>query len=219
MPVITDFSFDFHYGSHHELVDSHLLSKYLSSFKHLNLPLDRISWAFVADLYFLERFQHVDPMDILREIIGLEGGPYNSTTKQETQFSYPPLVGLWHKHFFSPRFIPKNIQIHLGKNGIKDIITNTVPLGGILSREAITEIANQIVTGSIQERSSKKRMTGEWIVFAKYSDSNFYLKIETHDNIDSVIYNNIAIACSPQFPFLLDLMSIPSDHIAHSLVP
>jgi hypothetical protein len=45
---------------------------------------------------------------VLREIDGLEGLRPATTTKI-VQFKHAPLASLWHKHFFRPRHMPRNI--------------------------------------------------------------------------------------------------------------
>src|SRR5690554_5893064 len=95
------FNVDFN-GTHHQVTEEHLRNT--EQFYGLKaLAAGRYSWLFVLDMYLLEHFQGVDPFPIVDEIRHLENPRFPSRTKPAAEFKYPPLKGLWHKHYFSAR--------------------------------------------------------------------------------------------------------------------
>lgn len=165
----------------------------------------RFSWQFAMDLFALLEVEGIDPAYIVTEIRHLEEGT-QSRTKPEEEFKHPPLRGLWHKHFFSARFLPANIAIEHGKKGVakilasKNLSVQTEEDARLLS----IEIAREIVTGAFEQRSERQALTGEWIVFAKHDGQNYYLRACKHSDPsnDQKLYNEIEQACFRQFPFL-----------------
>jgi len=43
-------------------------------------------------------------------------------------------------------------------------------------------LVHQLVLGGLDERAAARRMTGDWIIFAKHEGRNFYLDLGTHDD-------------------------------------
>ncbi|KOO16958.1 hypothetical protein AKJ18_02455 [Vibrio xuii] len=69
------------------------------------------------------------------------------------------------------------------------------------------EIANQVVTGTLDKRKAKNKITEEWVVYAKYNDELYYLCLARHDDADQFIRNRIERHCVKEFPFLSSLLS------------
>ncbi len=61
----------------------------------------------------------VEPAEIVEAIKELEIDGNHNLIKPATQFRHLPLKGLWHKHYFSARFMAQNLQLHHGKMGLK----------------------------------------------------------------------------------------------------
>lgn len=145
--------------------------------------------------------------EILIEIAALEGQG-SSYTKPEKQFRHLPLKGLWHKHFLFGEFIAENIRNHLltrtGGTEKLEHIVNQVLSSQKSQKEMTRDLARQIVEGSYEERANNQKITGEWIVFAKYNKQNYYLTLAAHGEKDEVIYQRVFQDCASKFPFLFD---------------
>ena len=48
-------------------------------------------------------------------------------------------------------------------------------------------------------------MTGEWIIFAKYNEKNYYLSLGDHTSDDMILRKMIDEWCIEEFPFILDI--------------
>lgn len=72
----------------------------------------------------------------------------------------------------------------------------------IITAELINELSHEIVAGTFEKREAQGKLTGEWIVFTKYSGQNYYLCLSAHNAGDQVIYDQIKSVCFHQFPFL-----------------
>jgi hypothetical protein len=58
------------------------------------------------------------------------------------------------------------------------------------------------------DRARAQDLTGEWIVFAKHEDKNYYLCLAVHDEGDDHIFARIRDGCVSEFPFLSDLLNL-----------
>lgn len=169
----------------------------------------RVSELFYLDLYIYATECFVNPMMIAEEVINLENGDGTTNTKLASEFKNMPLKGLWHKHFFCQQFIAKNIQIGLGKNGKGNIIRDVMEKSGNSHFEPsdISEIAKRVVYGTLNKRTEGNSLTGEWILFSKHENKNYYLCLSTHNSGDEYISSRIQNHCANQFPFLVSLMA------------
>jgi hypothetical protein len=136
----------------------------------------------------------------------LEGARPSLQTKPASVFTGKHLGGLWHKHFMPalPSVMANNILNHLGKNGAEKIVKEVCDpaRNPTITREMIEELSHRIVFDSMEERGSRDKLTGEWIVFAREDDGNYYLGVWSHSAGDESIAGSIKSACVPQFPFL-----------------
>lgn len=118
------------------------------------------------DLYIFDQEYGIDPNDVLREIKNLELGETDPQTKPASQFLHEPLKGLWHKHFFTAHFVPHIISNAL-KGGVLEKLVNEA-LDSKKSSANTREMFGKFVHGTIEDRANYNKLTGEWIVFAKY---------------------------------------------------
>jgi hypothetical protein len=185
----------------------------LADFKALLMFNDdlksRVSELFYLDLYIYATEFCVNPMMIAEEVINLENGDGTTNTKLASEFRRMPLKGLWHKHFFCQHFIAPNIQIELGKNGMDKIISDVMEKSGNSDFEPsdISEIAKRVTYDTLNKRTERNSLTGEWILFSKHEDKNYYLCLSTHNSGDEYISSRIQSLCANQFPFLVSLMA------------
>jgi hypothetical protein len=178
----------------------------LAKFRDLHLaPCElssRISELLWLDI-FLFNLQGVDPEFVLLAIKNLENGTNHSGTKPEESFKGKLLKGLWHKHFFDARFMAKNIQIGLGGREIprfKKALTEKW-LGKKMTPEVAVELRDVFLSG-FTHRAVNAKLTGEWIVYLKRGEKNYYLCCTIHDAGDQAIYDRITEHCPRDFPEL-----------------
>lgn len=169
-----------------------------------------MSWFFLADLYFFDNHKGINPLAVLDEIYILEGLATEPTgTKEESQYKGDHLKGLWHKHYMSARFIAQNIQHTLGREGggrlteiIKKNVTELDFFDETAMYAAAERMSKEIVSDSFRMRKNNNKLTGEWIIFAKYDGENYYLCMSYHGEGDQRIANRIRTGCIPQFDFI-----------------
>jgi hypothetical protein len=113
------------------LITQSTLESYATNF--LKVPIDvknKMSWLFLADLYFCHNDKGINPYAVLDEIYILEGLTTMPTgTKKRSPFKGKVLQGLWHQHYKSGCFMAKNIVNTFGKEGnerLTKIITRHV---------------------------------------------------------------------------------------------
>lgn len=70
-------------------------------------------------------------------------------------------------------------------------------------------LIHEFVIGGYRERSESRRLTGQWIVFARPDDVNIYLTLGTHGD-DAAILQRV-LGCANEFPELdLDERRVPA---------
>ncbi|MBS7540386.1 hypothetical protein [Ancylobacter lacus] len=167
--------------------------------------LNRMSTLIWVDIFAMNATYGIDPFKILMEIDGLEGLASGSRTKKPSQFKFPPLKGLWHKHFFDSRFIAKNITSALGEKRLKDIVDIWIKENKdkTITQEIVAKLAHEVTHGVFDRRSAEGRLTGEWIIYAENEGRNFYLTCKPHSSDDRIIFEEISYHCAQDFPDLL----------------
>ncbi len=168
----------------------------------------RYSRAFLADLYCHEKIYGICPEEVLDAIKEEESGTIIQGIKKSTKFRKKPLKGLWHKHYYSARFIGHNLSNEMANGKLEKIVNDVFNphMGKPATKEMFEDMAKRIVMGSLDERRDNEKMTGEWMVFAKHQDDNYYLCMATHDNGDDAIRNKIDLICLKEFIFLGDIL-------------
>ena len=201
-------TFNVRVGSEAKAITSKELEKVADAF-FLNLHAEgRYSQLLVLDMLMYERVHGIDPFEIADEIRGLERSECSTRTKPATRFSRKPLEGLWHKHFFSARFMAHNIVNHLGGGKLERLVNEIFDpdKSPVVTEEMINELAYRVSVESFEQRAGKGKLTGEWIVFAKYEGQNYYLCLATHHASDQSIHDKIKAVCWREFPVLAGLM-------------
>jgi hypothetical protein len=169
------------------------------------LLASRISRAFWLDIIAINSRYGIEFLSMLQPVLDLENGTNNSRTKPATQFNKEPLKGLWHKHFFSARFLAGNISAGLGKKGMRKIVLDVVgePDGTkVFTWAHLAEISARIVNQPLTQRAASGTRTGEWVIFLRRPEGNFYLSIAAHRMRDQGIFDRIEQECSIDFPDL-----------------
>ena len=173
------------------------LSTFADDFGFKNSYKNRVSELLILDLFVYATEFGVSPYDVVEEIENLENGDGTTQTKLATEFTRPPLAGLWHKHYFSAHFLVPNIQNALKGGKLDDLINEVMdPLkSSIITKEMISEFAHRVTNEPVEERANSNKLTGEWIVFAKEAGKNYYLCLNTHNSGDQQIVDRIRENC------------------------
>jgi hypothetical protein len=167
---------------------------------------DRVSLGFAVALDRLGK-QFGEDYDVSREIDALEGLSPHSSTKRPTQFKRPPLRPFWHKHFSTSRHLMRNVGLRWGleKSGNCDFsaaIERVTREYGDQPDLWQKRLPYQIVLGGLHDRTTARRMTGDWIIFARHEGRNFYLGLGTHEESRDAIYQRLRDESECEFPFL-----------------
>lgn len=139
---------------------------------------------------------------ILDEIGNLEGAPgaKPTNTKLAAPFEKPPLAGLWHKHYFQPQFMVRNILNHWTPKRLRTRSNEILKDVRVPAEKKAEYLTHVMVTDGYFERSQVGDLTGEWIVFARQDDMNYYLTLGVHG--DDVAIQRRVMACCGEFPEL-----------------
>ncbi|MFL9810005.1 hypothetical protein EQ845_31360 [Pseudomonas putida] len=184
----------------------------------LNAPFaDRLSTILAAKLAFLEPYCS-ESFHILDELLYMEGLARPTQTKDATPFKRPPLVGFWHKHYFSARHMPTNMMVRWGmeqrreqrENGLGNKDLDRLMQDyldryeGQLGEVWLGEFIQQICVGAFEERAQSRRLTGDWIVFAMHEGQRYYLDVVPHSaSQDSEgLFQHLKQNTGIEFPFL-----------------
>lgn len=178
------------------------------SLAFFSLDLTRISTVFLAQAYSSEVNRVFDTFDLTHPIKALEGVEHQDSTGNADQFKYPPLTGLYKKHFSSARFLPTNLLNFIrSKDGIAHFNKVYDEAGAISGSEYIDEtftkyLAHHMTIDPIEIKNQSKTMSGEWVVFHKHNDQNYYLTIASHKESNDEIYKRVSLACEiDKLPF------------------
>lgn len=145
---------------------------------------------------------------VFDEIAGLEGHPIArpSLTKPPSRFARPPLEGLWHKHYHQAPFIPTNVVNHWRANSFVDHLKKATSKIPVPDDKLTGFMLHEFVISGYRDRSQARRLTGEWIIYARRDERNTYLTLGTHGD-DHAIYEKVQ-ACAKEFADL-DLTRLP----------
>ena len=157
----------------------------------------------------------LNPAKVVHEINALDGIGNPSQLKPPIQFKYPPLKGLWHKHYLEDGLsaMAINIQKGLKKYGLplfKQRIREAQEAGEecYVSMEDVKSLADDAVHGNWMRLANDEALTGEWIIYAQHDGENYYLCLGTHEkNQHEDLRKQIDAVCCQEFPFLTTLLA------------
>lgn len=171
---------------------------------------ERISLGFAARLLWVRDTLKEDHL-VLDELDYLEGLRAAGETKEEEQFEHPPLYPFWHKHWSAPRHIARNVGIRwaLDKTGNRDL---TKTMGRIAKDHGDDPdrwqpaLVYELVIDGYFSRRAARRITGDWIVFARHGGKNYYLDLATHDEgkDPAALYLKLRRGSQAEFPLLFE---------------
>jgi hypothetical protein len=175
-----------------------------------NVDMTRISQFLLIQLASISKHRTYNSFsitDVIQELEGIGRG----CKQRVDQFKHLPLKGFWKAHFFDARFIPRNLMNHWGLG-----IENSPKFNALCATIAAEEekfpskggwqarLAYAMTIGAYEERASKHGLTGEWLIFSKHNDQNYYLCISRHTSKeeDQHVYNSLQTICEREYPFL-----------------
>jgi hypothetical protein len=174
----------------------------------------RISILFWTKLYIFEKTRTIDIWPIIGEIKNLESAHGKSSaewakislTKKPSKFKHKPLRGLWHKHYFSARSLTRNIINSLeNENGIGSIRINRVfadHIGKDIDSTLAGLLAHEATIGVFEDKLRSRGLTGEWIVYSRSLEKNYYLTCTFHDSDHWNDLFEVREICAQEFPHL-----------------
>ncbi|MFM0687301.1 hypothetical protein PQQ77_15075 [Paraburkholderia strydomiana] len=146
--------------------------------------------------------------DVIQQLEGR--GPNRSSTAKPRPFKHEPLRGLWKVHFFDPRFLMHNISNQWGLSG-----SESDKFDKLCAQVAAEEnqnpsaagwqgrLAHELVIEGYQDRATKRKLTGEWLIFGVQEQKNFYLALCAHSDSaeqDSAMHDALLNLCGDEFP-------------------
>lgn len=146
--------------------------------------------------------------DLIQHLEGIN--PDRSSTAKPRQFKGDELRGLWKVHFFDSRFLARNILNEWGMFSSK-----SDKFEKLCARVAAEEekapsrsgwqgrLAHEFVTSGYMQRTAKRKLTGEWLIFGVYEQKNVYLALCAHSDSqeqDTQIYDALVKLCGNEFP-------------------
>lgn len=174
----------------------------------LHLEHAEISKLLLWQLYHFHSNRILSIYYILDEIRYLERITKTTKTKKEDKLKGQYLRGLWHKHFYSDRFFYRNIinylEMEKKTNSKLDKMIDEVfqsSESDYIADEIINLLAFRLTDEPFRNKILRGICTGEWIVFAKSNNRNYYLVLGQH-NDDENIYKLIKRYCLVEYPDL-----------------
>ena len=170
----------------------------------------RMSELLWLDMYVYDAEFGISPHDVLDAIHSLERGEQPNGVKAATPFSRPPLKGLWHKHFFSARFLVNNIVLGFGRDGLEKLVNEVMDPGksSVVTEEMIKELTHRATHEPLEKRASHQKLTGEWVIYFPHDGKNYYLCCNAHGAGDQFIYDRIMEHCTREFPALPEWLAL-----------
>jgi hypothetical protein len=157
---------------------------------------------------FASQLEHVvmlglaNPFSLLDEVRALEGlGP--TRTKEPAPFKGDVLRGIMHKHFFSARHIAHNLR---------NVWADPDKLQRVLNRELASpgenhdpweragRVAKRLTVTAFEHKEKGQALTGDWIVYRRHHDRNYYLCLAVHGEPDAMIFERFVDAAAREFP-------------------
>lgn len=184
-----------------------------NEFAFYRLPRERISDLLLSQIFICEKLRIHNIFYITDEIKYLEGITGVTRTTKETPFKGDFLKGLWKKHFYSDRFLPRNLANFLSSKAggkafdscIREVVQDNQ--GDFIEEKTLWKIADFASWGAYKIKAShagerKGALTGEWLIYGKHDSFNYYLCIARHNAGDENIRREIENICMDEFPFL-----------------
>ncbi|AFC86373.1 hypothetical protein Fraau_1986 [Frateuria aurantia DSM 6220] len=174
---------------------------------------ERYSLLLLLGLYGAKESGKQNPFKIIQEIKALEDPQIASNLKPATQFKHPPLKGLWHKHYLQDGIASMALNLRKGMDRYKlpwveQRIAEAKAANEkrFFSMEDAAHIARDAVSDNWKRLTRDSVLTGEWLIYARYQNANYYLCLGKHQNDDAELRRQIDAICLHEFPFLSQIL-------------
>lgn len=201
-----------------ELLDSlHITEEEAVFFRDSNpgfcgFDTSRVSRLLIAQLASVSKHRIFNSFSVTDVIQQLEGVGCNGCARRAEPFKHLPLKGFWKAHFVDARFIMKNLRntwgLEIEENPKFKTLCSNVAAEEEKNPSAYGwqgRLAHEFTICGYEEKAKRKKLTGEWVIFSKYHDLNYYLCIAQHSTSredDEKIYALIKAVCAYEYPFL-----------------
>jgi hypothetical protein len=169
----------------------------------------RLSRLFCEQLVYINHSRELSVFtvtDILQELEKLK--PEGQRVKKPRQFKHLPLRGLMHIHFGPGFFIRPNLVNELRRPDNQGSIEKSIE-NAKNQDEVIKLLAHEMTIGSYKRRADRNGLTGEWIIYAKHEEWNYYLSLASHDEDNQAIYDRMVERCEDRFREVLITATTP----------
>ncbi|WP_395449050.1 hypothetical protein ACHMW7_03845 [Aminobacter sp. UC22_36] len=143
---------------------------------------------------------------IMRTIRDMERDSNDMRTKPAAPFKRPPLLGLWHKHFFDARFLAGNYLLAASTRERVNHVMEAIRLSEGQPKETIlSRLVAAGWTEPVERRFAEGKATGEWVVYLPRDGKNYYLACSKHRRSPDEQYqllDGILATCTIDFPEL-----------------
>jgi hypothetical protein len=157
---------------------------------------------------FIDDFEKIKHQSIMDEISNLEHNKRSTNFKKYKKFKKLPLRGLYKIHFSNGSLINMkyNLQNHwdFQSNKFEQMALEVRKQVGDYEYEKFSQLLAQKFIDGYYARRKNSKLTGEWIVFMKHNQKNYYLTLAEHDESDEKIFNRIMTSCFVEFPELYE---------------
>lgn len=142
---------------------------------------------FLIDLAMEGLLNQLNVFRIIEEVAELEGsGTRQSSTKPAAIFKRKHLLGYWYKHHTQAAYMAKNLSLEMRRDDTVERVWARHE-GQVITQAMLNELTHAIVYENYARRSQDARLTGEWIVYSRTGNRNYYITLARHDDGDEVI--------------------------------
>jgi hypothetical protein len=168
----------------------------------LQLVSGRYSSRIVQQLAEMIASRSASVFPIYNEIALLEGAPHARMTGTK---QFAPLkgllAGLHHKHYSQPSYLMKNVVNFLESKNFDSLSRKVLKDPEISENAKLNALVHKATINGYEQRSRSRKLTGEWIVYKRFHQANYYLTLATHTEGDQSILDRV-LACRDEFPEL-----------------
>lgn len=176
------------------------------------IDVSRLSNYLLVQLASAWKHRTLSTYSVTDIIQSLEGVRQRGRPPKTKPFKGAALSGLWKVHFVDSRFLLQNINNEWGM-----VYENSDKFAALCSKVAKDEerepsplgwqgrLAHEFVIGGYENRSRKRKLTGEWLIFGIHEDKNVYLALCEHSSgpaEDEDIHGALKYLCGDEFPEL-----------------
>lgn len=130
---------------------------------------------------------------VIPEIAHLENSNRPSKTGKAKSFKREQMKGLWKKHFYLPQFFTQNVKNAWGlspesrSTSFEDTFARSLKEYNAAPTEERAAEFSSFIAQSLIDGANARPLTGEYVVFEKHENKNYYLCIARHSDDDAIL--------------------------------